>query len=251
MTNNTPTLQILSTIAVRKVLEVIVPEFEIWHGAKVEVSWGATLEQRDRILAGARADVAIITADAIDELAYRLLRRDGRPIDELEDKGILTPDARADLVASDISIAARPGEPVPDVSTVESFKAALLQCRAVAYSQRGASGVYFAGLLERLGIAEQVNARAVVVPQGLTGPRQLTREADLAVQQTSELMQAEGINIFAKLPADVQQMTVFSIGTFKDAPQRKLAEYFIAFLLSPLGADTFRANGLAPVGPRQ
>ena len=236
MTNNTPTLQILSTIAVRKVLEVIVPEFEIWHGAKVEVSWGATLEQRDRILAGARADVAIITADAIDEL---------------EDKGILTPDARADLVASDISIAARPGEPVPDVSTVESFKAALLQCRAVAYSQRGASGVYFAGLLERLGIAEQVNARAVVVPQGLTGPRLLTREADLAVQQTSELMQAEGINIFAKLPADVQQMTVFSIGTFKDAPQRKLAEYFIAFLLSPLGADTFRANGLAPVGPRQ
>ena len=236
MTNNTPTLQILSTIAVRKVLEVIVPEFEIWHGAKVEVSWGATLEQRDRILSGARADVAIITADAIDEL---------------EDKGILTPDARADLVASDISIAARPGEPVPDVSTVESFKAALLQCRAVAYSQRGASGVYFAGLLERLGIAEQVNARAVVVPQGLTGPRLLTREADLAVQQTSELMQAEGINIFAKLPADVQQMTVFSIGTFKDAPQRKLAEYFIAFLLSPLGADTFRANGLAPVGPRQ
>ena len=236
MTNNTPTLQILSTIAVRKVLEVIVPEFEIWHGAKVEVSWGATLDQRDRILAGARADVAIITADAIDEL---------------EDKGILTPDARADLVASDISIAARPGEPVPDVSTVESFKAALLQCRAVAYSQRGASGVYFAGLLERLGIAEQVNARAVVVPQGLTGPRLLTREADLAVQQTSELMQAEGINIFAKLPADVQQMTVFSIGTFKDAPQRKLAEYFIAFLLSPLGADTFRANGLAPVGPRQ
>ena len=236
MTNNTPTLQILSTIAVRKVLEVIVPEFEIWHGAKVEVSWGATLEQRDRILAGARADVAIITADAIDEL---------------EDKCILTPDARADLVASDISIAARPGEPVPDVSSVESFKAALLQCRAVAYSQRGASGVYFAGLLERLGIAEQVNARAVVVPQGLTGPRLLTREADLAVQQTSELMQAEGINIFAKLPADVQQMTVFSIGTFKDAPQRKLAEYFIAFLLSPLGADTFRANGLAPVGPRQ
>ena len=68
MTNNTPTLQILSTIAVRKVLEVIVPEFEIWHGAKVEVSWGATLEQRDRILAGARADVAIITADAVREL---------------------------------------------------------------------------------------------------------------------------------------------------------------------------------------
>ena len=236
MTNNTPTLQILSTIAVRKVLEVIVPEFEIWHEAKVEISWGATLEQRDRILAGARADVAIITADAIDEL---------------EGKGILTPDARADLVASDISIAARPGEPVPDVSTVESFKAALLQCRAVAYSQRGASGVYFAGLLERLGIAEQVNARAVVVPQGLTGPRLLTGEADLAVQQTSELMQAEGINIFAKLPEGVQQITVFSIGTFNDAPQRKLAEYFIAFLLSPLAADTFRANGLAPIGPRR
>ena len=235
MTNDTPTLQILSTIAVRKVLEAILPAFEKQYGAKVEISWGATLEQRDRILAGARADAAIITADAIDEL---------------ESAGILTPDARADLVASDISIAARPGEPVPDVSSVESFKTALVQSRAVAYSRRGASGVYFAGLLERLGIADQVNERAVVVPQGLTGPRLLTREADLAVQQTSELMQAEGINIFAKLPADVQQMTVFSIGTFKDAPQRKLAEYFIAFLLSPLGADTFLKNGLTPIGPR-
>lgn len=111
---------------------------------------------RDRILAGARADVTIITADAIDEL---------------EATGILTRDARADLVRSDISIAARPDEPVPDVSTVESLKAALVQCRAVAYSRRGASGVYFAGLLERLGIADQVNAQAVIVPQGLTGPR--------------------------------------------------------------------------------
>ena len=235
MTNHIPTLQILSTIAVRKVLEAILPRFEQLHDAKVEISWGATLEQRDRILAGARADAAIITATAIDEL---------------ESAGILTPDARADLVASDISIAARPGEPVPDVSSVESFKAALLQCR-VAYSRRGASGVYFAGLLERLGIADQVNARAVVVPQGLTGPRLLSGEADLAVQQTSELMQAEGINIFARLPADVQQITVFSIGTFKDAPQRQLAGYFIAFLLSPLAADTFRANGLTPVGRDQ
>lgn len=236
MTNNKPTLQILSTIAVRKVLEAILPSFEKLHGAKVEISWGATLEQRDRILTGARADAAIITATAIDEL---------------ESAGILTPDARADLVASDISIAARPGEPVPDVSSVESFKAALVQSRAVAYSRRGASGVYFAGLLERLGIADQVNARAVIVPQGLTGPRLLTGEADLAVQQTSELMQAEGINIFAKLPADVQQITVFSIGAFKDAPQRKLAECFIAFLLSPLAADTFRVNGLTPVGRDQ
>ena len=170
MTNDTPTLQILSTIAVRKVLEAILPAFEKQYGAKVEISWGATLEQRDRILA--------------------------------------------------ISIAARPGEPVPDVSSVESFKTALVQSRAVAYSRRGASGVYFAGLLERLGIADQVNERAVVVPQGLTGPRLLTREADLAVQQTSELMQAEGINIFAKLPADVQQITMFSIAAFKDASQQ-------------------------------
>ena len=226
MTNNVSSLQILSTIAVRKVLETILPTFEKLHGAKVGINWGATLEQRDRILGGARADAAIITATAIDEL---------------ESAGILTP-------GSDISIAARPGEPVPDVSSVESLKAALVQSRAVAYSRRGASGVYFAGLLEQLGIAEQVNARAIVVPQGLTGSRLLTREADLAVQQTSELMQAEGINIFAKLPAEVQQITVFSIGTFKDAPQRKLAEAFIAFLLSPLAADAFRGNGLTPVG---
>ncbi len=233
MTQNTPTLQVLSTIAVRKVLEAIVPEFERLHDVKVDISWGATLEQRERILAGAKADVTIVTAEAIDEL---------------EAAGILTHDARADLVTSDIGIAARSGEAVPDVSTVESLKAAFLECRAVSYSRRGASGVYFAGLLERLGIADQVNARAVIVPQGLTGPRLLTREADLAVQQTSELMQADGINIFAKLPTEVQQITVFSIGAFSDAPERKLAEYFIAFLQSPLAAETFQRNGLTPAG---
>lgn len=231
----TPTLtpiKILSTLAVRNVLNAIAPEYEQRTGRALEMTFAATLQIRDKILGGARADVTIMTATAIDEF---------------ERSGILVGGARVDLVGSDIGLAVRQGDASPVVTTVEELKAALLQARAVAYSERGASGVYFASLLKKLGIDNAVNAHAVIIPEGLTGTRLVNGEADLAVQQMSELMQVPGINIFAKLPEQVQETTLFSIGIFQDAQDKQPATDLITYLCSPVVSAMLRAQGLDPL----
>ena len=99
-------------------------------------------------------------------------------------------------------MAVKAGAPKPDITTVEQFKATLLKARTVAYSKIGASGIFFAGLLDRLGIAGAV--RSLIVPSGFTAERLITGEADLAIQQISELMMVPGIDVVGPLPPDIQ-----------------------------------------------
>ena len=232
MTSTLTPIKILSTLAVRNVLNEIAPDYVRRTGRMLEMTFAATLQIRDKILGGARADITIMTANAVDEF---------------ERSGILVAGGRVDLVGSDIGLAIRQGDAVPDVSTVDALKAALVQARAVAYSERGASGVYFSGLLKKLGIADEINARAVIIPEGLTGTRLVSGEADFAVQQMSELMQVPGINIFAKLPQAVQETTIFSIGIFKDGQDKRAVAELIAFLRSPAVTTMLRDQGLDPL----
>ena len=109
-------------------------------------------------------------------------------INELEAEHILRQGGRVDLVTSDIGMAVKQGAPVPDISTTEAFVATLRAARSIAFSKQGASGMYFASLLKRLGIEDEVRAKATVLPEGLTGEPVARGEVELAVQQMSELM---------------------------------------------------------------
>ena len=117
---------------------------------------------------------------------------------------MIRPGTRTDVALSFVGIAVKAGAPKPDISSLATFKAALLAARSVAYSKIGASGLFFAGLIERLGIAAEVNAKAVIVPSGFTAERLTSGEADLAVQQISELMVVPGIEVVGLLPAEIQ-----------------------------------------------
>ena len=108
-----------------------------------------------------------------------------------------------DLARSYVGIAVKAGAAHPDIATEAALRAALLAARSVAYSRLGASGILFAQLIERLGIAPDINARAVIIPQGFTAERLVTGEADLAVQQISELKQIAGIEVVGVDPARV------------------------------------------------
>jgi len=92
--------------------------------------------------------------------------------------------------------------------------------RSVAYSRTGASGIYFAGLLPRLGLAEAVNAKATIIPQGFTAEKLVSGEADIAVQQISELMVVPGIEVVGPLPDPVQEMTTFAAAILRGATDR-------------------------------
>jgi len=107
--------------------------------------------------------------------------------------------------------------------------------------------MYFASLLKRLGIDEELHPKATVLAEGLTGELVARGEIELAVQQMSELMQVPGINIFAKLPPAVQQSTTFSIGVFKDPSKARLISDFIAFMRTPVVTAICKRQGLDPI----
>ncbi|HEY1243985.1 MAG TPA: substrate-binding domain-containing protein, partial [Hyphomicrobiaceae bacterium] len=190
-----------------------------------------------RIKGGERADAAILTREGVDKLAGL---------------GILDGGSVVDLVRSVIGLAVRAGAPRPDIGTAEALKATLLAARSICYSRLGASGVFFAGLMERLGIADAVNAKAIIIPTGLTGEPVARGEVEMAVQQVSELKAVPGLDIVGPLPASLQTPGVFSAAVFAGAAGATLIRAFIETLASPAAAAAFTAAGLEPLarGPQ-
>jgi molybdate transport system substrate-binding protein len=143
-----------------------------------------------------------------------------------------------------LGVGVKQGAPRPDIGTVEAFKRAMTGARAVAYSRAGASGIYFAQLIERLGIAAEVNARAVVIPMGFTAEKVAGGEADLAVQQISELMTVPGIDVVGPFPDAIQVASRFEAAIFAEAANPRGAEAFLRLLVSPAAAEAYAKGGL-------
>jgi molybdate transport system substrate-binding protein len=219
-------------MALRNALKELLPAFTAASGIQIKIQYGATAHLGERIRAGVRGDLLLAVAGSIDDLTR---------------EGILNTGSRVDLASSDVAMAVGLSAPVPDISTQEAFVATLKAARSITFSKQGASGMYFASLIKRLGLDEEVRAKAVVLAEGLTGELVAKGEVELAVQQMSELMQVKGINIFAKLPPAVQQSTVFSAGIFKESAQAAAIQSLVAFLQTSDAMRAFKQQGLDPV----
>ncbi len=224
----TGAVKVLSTLAVMGAMRELTRLYEAETGAQVTADFAPTVALLERLRGGATADIAILTAQGIDDLTR---------------EGTIRSGSRTDIALSFVGIAVKAGAPKPDIGSVEALKATLLAARSVAYSRIGASGLYFAGLLQQLGIAETVNARAVVVPSGFTAERLGSGEADLAVQQISELLVVPGIEVIGPLPPAVQTVATFSGGLLTANPE---AAVLLRFLGSRRAAPILRAAGLEP-----
>jgi molybdate transport system substrate-binding protein len=224
-------IRLLSTLAVMGAMRELAALYETETGILIAADFAPTVALLERLRAGEAADIAILTAQGIDDLT-----RDG----------LVRPGTRTDMALSFVGVAVKAGAPKPDISSVAALKATLLSARAVAYSKIGASGIFFAGLLGRLGIANEVNARAVVVPSGFTADRVTSGEAELAVQQVSELMVVPGIEIVGPLPKEIQTVATFSAGLLTGSEQVETARALLHFLLSPAIAPVLRRTGLEP-----
>jgi molybdate transport system substrate-binding protein len=226
------TLHAMSSLAVRAPFDAaIVPAFEAETGCKVGVEWLPTAMIMEKVAAGERADVLIVVAGMIDDLVGQ---------------GLVDPKSRIALVHSHVGLAVRAGAPHPDISTLDAFKRALVEARSVAYSRAGASGIHFETVLERLGIADAVRSKATVIPAGFTAEKLVSGEADLAVQQVSELMVVPGIEVIGRLPEPVQAVTTFSAAIMRGAANRLPAERFLATLRNEQAAAAYRAGGVDP-----
>ena len=230
MTDPRFTLRVLSTLGLRGVITEITPIL-VRRGLDFSASYGATNVLMPRITAGETADVAILTDTAIEGLGLR---------------GTLLDGSRRDLARSAIGIAVKAGAPRPDISTVEAFKQAILAAGSVAFSESGASGVHFATLLTRLGIADQVMPKARVL-DGVVGELAAKGDVAIAVQQVSELRLVDGIDIIGALPDELQKITMFSAGILARCPRPAAAALLIAAFATPEAMGVMRKQGLEPV----
>jgi molybdate transport system substrate-binding protein len=224
------TLKVFSTLGLAGVLREIEPRFAQARLATtmLEVALLPSAVWMERIRGGATADVAILLADSIDALAAAGILRQGR----------------TDLARSLVGIAVRAGAPRPDISSVDAFVATMRAAKSVALSGAGASGLYFAALLPRLGIADEVMAKATVIPSGFTGELVRRGEAEIAVQQVSELKAVPGIDIVGTLPAGIEGVSVFSAGIFAGSGRKEEAEALIGMLAAEEAGAIYAANGL-------
>lgn len=227
----TADIKLLSTLALMGVIRELTSRYEQLAGTSITSDFAPTTVLVDRIRAGEGADIAILTAQAIDELTR---------------EGVFVAGSRVDVALSYVGLAVRAGAPKPMIGSVESFKSALMNAKSIAYSRSGASGIFFADLIERLGIAEEVNAKATIIPSGFTAELAASGEAELAVQQVSELMVVPGIDVVGPLPPDIQSVTTFSAGVFASSAQPEAASHLAKFLSSAQVTSTLKAKGLEP-----
>ena len=213
------------------VKQTILPAYQA-TGHDADITWDPTTKLMERINAGERGDVVVLISWAIDELI---------------DRDIITAKSRTPIARARLGLGVRAGEPKPDISTVEAFRQALLDAPSIVYSRAGASGIYFEQLIDQLGIGDEVRAKSVVIPAGLTGEPVARGEADLAVQQISELMSVSGIDVVGPVPPEVQTSTDFEAAIFTEAANPAGARRFINALTSPEARQAYEATGLIAI----
>jgi molybdate transport system substrate-binding protein len=226
-------LKVLTAGAFKQVLLAILPQFE---ATGHEVQWdndtvGGLLK---RIEGGESFDVVIASPAALDSLA-----KSGR-----------IAGGRIDLAKVGVGVAVREGAAKPDISTVDGFKQALLAAKAVAYidpASGGSSGIYLSGLLDRLGIAAAIRPKSVLVQGGTSADRVISGEADVAVQQISELLPVKGVALIGPLPPAIQNYTVYSAGIAAGTQQQASAQALLALLRSAGGAAVLKNKGMEPI----
>lgn len=216
----------------------LVAEWEKTTGHRVTTISGASMGDAptsipNRLARGERADVVILARASLDALA-----RDGTVV----------AGSQVDLAHSRIGMSVRAGAPVPDISTVDTFRRVLLDAKSIAYSQ-SASGVYISTeMFKVLGIADQVAAKAKMVPSPVA--ETVARgEAEIGFQQISELLPVAGATFAGAIPDGVQRVTTFSAGVATASSARATARQLIAHLASAQARDTVRKTGLDPIPP--
>lgn len=213
----------------RPVLDRLLPEFERASGHKITLVLDTMKNSLARIKAGERGDVAVLL---------------GTSVDTLVEMGILTAASRRPFARSTIGMAVLKGAPKPDISTVDAFKNTLLNARSIAHTVHGPSGAYFPGLIERLGIADQVKPKTVTRPGGYIGVVVAAGEAEMAFQQICELLAVPGLDIVGPIPEEVQYNFDSKAAIFAGSKNQIAARELLDYFARPENAATFVAAGL-------
>jgi molybdate transport system substrate-binding protein len=220
-------ITVVSSTAMTEFLEAAIPLFERETGNKLKATFLSSAILPGKVKEGVEADIVVTTPGIYDELVKA---------------GKLVPGSRK----SSAGVAVRAGAPKPDISTPEAFKAALLKAKSVGIS-KGPSGMYMVSLLDRLGIADAVKAKAIFTEPGQrVGLIIADGKAEIGVQQITELLAMKGIDYVGALPPALQTTIVYATGVSANAKEEDAAAAFAKFLKSESVTSIAKKMGLDP-----
>lgn len=221
-------MTLFCTQALRTSLLELAPRFEKATGHKVNLVVAPSGQLVKKVEAGEIADLLIANASNIDALI-----KDGK----------VTGD-RVDIARAQVGLSIKAGNPRPDISTPEAVRKALLDAKAISYSAGGLSGNNFEFAMNKLGILDEVKKKAKNASPA--AKLVVSGEADIAVQQISELIAVEGSELLGPLPAELDQVTQFSMGVLSDGKQKDVARAMLDYLRTPEAQAVIKAKGLTP-----
>jgi molybdate transport system substrate-binding protein len=224
-------MKILTAGAMKAVVLELVPAFEKETGHKAVVDNDTAGGLARRIEGGEAFDLAVITPGVLNDLAG---------------KGKIA-GGRVNVARVGVGIVVKEGAPSPDVSNVEAFKRALIAAKTVAYidpASGGSSGIYLAGLFDKLGIAAEIQPKAKLKKGGYVADLIASGEAELGLHQISEILPVKGVKLVGPLPAEIQNYTTYAAAVGKDARQPEAATAMLKLLAGPSAEGVLKARGM-------
>ena len=222
-------IKVISGGAMRRFLSEALPPFEHASGYTVAIRYGLTRDMKAAIEEGASFDLALLPRSALDELMHA---------------GKIAAGAVTDIVRSLVGLMVRTGAAELDIGSVDAFKSVLRQAKAISYS-KGPSGLYVAELLQRLGLAAEMQSKTVFAIGRPVGEVIASGEAEIGMQQIIENQPVEGAHLVGPLPAELINYVMYSAG-FAPAAPRSPGQAFVRFLASPEAVRIIRAKGMDP-----
>lgn len=224
-------LKILSGNGGRAAVSELGARFERETGTKLIIDFAVNPTVRKRVLAGEAFDVAVLNPPVLDELIKA---------------GKIVADSRGVIGRIGLGVGIRAGAPRPDISTVDGFRRALLNAKSVAYPEEGASGIYFASLVKRLGIEEEMKTRLRPMPGEYNVEVVATGEADMVVVVASRIFGVKGVDMIGLIPQELQTWIGFATGVSANAKEPELARRLTRYFTAPTSEPFLRTMGIDP-----
>jgi len=226
------TLKVLTTGAFKQVVVAVAADYEKRTGHKIDIQNDTAGAVTKRVTEGENFDVLVLTPAGLKTLAST---------GQIDGSSILP------LAKVAIGVAVKQGAPLPALQNVEDFQATVRNARKVAIinpASGGSSGIYLEGLFQRMGMADEVKAKAVLVNGGLVAEKIVTGEADLAIHQISEILPVAGVTLVGPLPEAIQNYTAYAGAVRANTPQKELANAFLQLFVSTQGKSIIREKGM-------
>jgi molybdate transport system substrate-binding protein len=228
-------IRVLSSTAMKTSMDVLLPQFQQTSGSTVSCAYGPSTRIAKQVADGEPNDVAIVTAEGIDDLIG---------------KGRIVTGTRINLAHSAMALAVQKGAPKPDISTPEAFKQTMLAAKSLGMSNPvggGVSGAILVGIFEELGIYEQIKPKLTFGPggpAGLIGNFLVRKEVELGIQQMPELLAVPGVDIVGLLPFGMRTVSVFSAGLSAAAKNEAGGRALMQFLTTPAAKAAIKSMGM-------